>query len=173
MKIPSIALNVLALLTFSIGANAKVPKLSFDSKKGEISISNKNVLIVNIATRCGYTPQLTALEKLYKKYQDKGLIVVGVPSNEFGSQSPEDDAGIEKFCKLNYGVTFPLSKKTIVLGKDKNRVFKYLLEKTNKAEIKWNFEKFLISSSGSVERFSSSVSPDSKQLAEAIEKALK
>jgi glutathione peroxidase len=166
-------LSLLSLMLISFAASATSAQLSLTSKNGAIKLANKNVLIVNIATRCGYTPQLKALEELHQKYQKQGLLVVGVPSNEFGSQSPEDDAGIAKFCQLNYGVTFPISKKSIVLGNKKDPVFKHLLAKTDQAEIKWNFEKFLISKSGEVKRFSSSVRPDSKTLVEAIEKVLK
>lgn len=165
-------ISFLFIIFFSYNGFAST-EMVLDGKKGKIILDNKNVLLINIATRCGYTPQLEGLEKIYQKYKSRGLLVIGVPSNEFASQSPENDKEIEKFCKLNYGVTFPLAKKTIVLGAKKNRVFKHLLEKTNKEEIKWNFEKFLISKSGKVQRFSSSVSPSSKTLMNEIEKVLK
>lgn len=130
----------------------------------------KPVLLVNIATKCGYTPQLEGLEALYKKYKDQGLVVVGIPSNDFGGQTPESDEGVKQFCKLNYGVSFPLTAKTVVKGKDKHPLIQNLLEQAkDKSEIGWNFEKFLIDKDGKlVERFSSSVKPEDKQLSEKI-----
>jgi glutathione peroxidase len=134
----------------------------------------KTVLVVNIATRCGYTPQLESLEKLYSKYKDKNFVVVGIPSNDFLSQTPENDTEIAKFCKLNYGVTFPLAPKIIVKGKEKDPFIRALLDQTpDKSEIGWNFEKFLISKEGKlVGRFKSSVKPEDKELQSKIESIL-
>src|SRR5690606_26495467 len=107
---------ILALLvSFSAFANpffGKEPLIG--SRNKEIKIGNGPVLVVNIATQCGYTPQLDELEALSKKYEAKGLTVIGVPSNDFGGQTPEGDEAVAEFCKINYGVTFPLTKKAVV-----------------------------------------------------------
>ena len=133
----------------------------------------KNLLIVNIATRCGYTGQLDDLEKLYKKYSSRGLVVIGVPSNDFASQSPGSDKEVASFCRRKYGVTFPLATKSIVSGRDKIDLVKYILKSSSGSEIQWNFEKFLFNSQGEfVSRFSSSVEPLGSKLEQAIKKVL-
>jgi glutathione peroxidase len=135
---------------------------------------DKAVLIVNIATRCGYTTQLEGLEKIYKDYKDKGLTVIGVPSNDFGGQTPEKNEEVAKFCKLKYGVTFPLSEKTVVKGKDKSPLYKYLTGITDNSEISWNFTKFLFDKKGKlVKRYSSSVAPSNEDFNKDIKKAIK
>ena len=142
--------------------NGKIRKLS--------DYKNHVVLVVNIATRCGYTPQLSDLEKLYQKYKTQKFIVLGFPSNEFGQQSPESNVKIGEFCQKNYGVTFPISRKTSVKGSDKSALFKYLVKDK---EIQWNFEKFLINKEGKlINRFSSSTKPMGEKLTEAIKKLL-
>lgn len=134
----------------------------------------KALLIVNIATKCGYTPQLEGLESLYQKYKSKGLVVLGIPSNDFGGQTPEDNKDVKKFCKMNYGVTFPLTAKTVVKGSTKHALVKNMIsQSSNKAEIGWNFEKFLIDKDGKVVgRFGSSTSPNDKQLEKKIQTVL-
>lgn len=139
----------------------------------KISLKGSPTLVVNIATRCGYTPQLEGLEALYKKYQGKGLKVVGVPSNDFGSQTPESDKDVKKFCKLNYGATYTIAKKIVVKGGKKHPFFKSLISQDGEGEISWNFEKFLIDKNGKlIKRFRSSVAPNSKEIAQAVEKLL-
>jgi glutathione peroxidase len=130
----------------------------------------KPVLFVNIATKCGYTPQLDGLETLYKEYKDQGFQVVGIPSNDFGGQTPEDNEGVKKFCKLNYGVTFPLTEKAVVKGDGKHPLVANLVEQSSdKKEIGWNFEKFLVDKDGKlVERYGSSVKPEDKGLKDKI-----
>lgn len=132
------------------------------------------LLIVNIATQCGYTPQLEGLEKLYKEYKDKGLVVLGVPSNDFGSQTPEDNEGVKKFCKLNYGVTFPLTEKVVVKGEKKHPLISELLKQSkDHKEIAWNFEKFLVDKQGQlVERYASDVKPNDPALKDKINSLL-
>jgi glutathione peroxidase len=134
---------------------------------------NKNILIVNIATQCGYTPQLKGLESLYQKYKEKNLVVIGIPSNDFGGQTPEAAQEVKKFCELNYGVTFPLSEKVTVKGEAKHPLIAALIEASgNNDDIAWNFEKFLVQAKdGQVLRFKSSVKPDDQSLISAIEKA--
>ncbi len=133
----------------------KGEEINFSKFKG------KTVMLVNIASRCGFTPQLESLQELYEKYRAKNFIIVGVPSNEFGGQSPEADGEMAKFCKLNYGVNFPLLSKSFVKGKNKSSVFKFLIDNsTNQSEISWNFEKFLVGPNGKVvARFRSGDSP--------------
>ncbi|NCN95823.1 MAG: glutathione peroxidase, partial [Bdellovibrionales bacterium] len=127
-----------------------------------------------IATKCGYTKQLEGLEALYKKYKSKGLVVVGVPSNDFGGQTPENEGEVKSFCKLNYGVTFPLTEKVVVKGEKKHPLFKDLIAQSEGAkEVSWNFEKFLLNRDGKVmARYLSKVTPESKELQKAIESLL-
>ena len=128
------------------------------------------MLVVNIATHCGYTYQLKGLEKLYQKYKGQNFMVLGVPSNDFGGQTPEGEKEVAKFCKKKYGVSFPLTQKTTVLGPNKTGAFKYL---TSEQEIAWNFEKFLVDSNGKlVKRFRSSMQPLSPQIRSEIERLL-
>ncbi len=111
------------------------------------------VLVVNTASKCGFTPQFDGLEALYKKYKDQGLVVLGFPSNDFGSQDPGTNAEIHSFCKLRYGVTFPLFDKNPVSGPHTQPLFRYLVEngpESERGHVNWNFEKFLISPKGEV-----------------------
>jgi glutathione peroxidase len=149
--------------------------ITIEGQKTTLSeYKGKPLLIVNIATQCGYTPQLSGLEKLYQKYKAKGFVVIGVPSNEFGGQTPEKEADVKKFCQLNHGVTFPLTSKTVVLGEKKSPLVQFLLkEGPTQKEIAWNFEKFLVNKEGKVVgRFESSVKPEDEKLTSAIEKSL-
>ncbi|KAF9468020.1 glutathione peroxidase-like protein [Collybia nuda] len=127
-------------------------------------LKGKTVLIVNVASQCGFTPQYKGLQELYTKYQDRDFVILGFPCNQFGGQEPENDAGIEKFCTLNHGVTFPLMKKSDVNGDNTNEVYRWL--KDEKAgilgltRIKWNFEKFLVNKEGVVvNRWASTTTP--------------
>ena len=105
----------------------------------------KVVLVVNVASRCGYTPQYTGLQKLYETYKDKGLVVLGFPANEFGGQEPGSDTDIATFCSSKYGVTFDMFSKVVVKGPNKSPLYKSLTESaTPPGEVSWNFEKFLI-----------------------------
>jgi len=142
---------------------AKLPgdkEYEFEQLKGKV------VLIVNVASKCGFTPQYKGLQTLHDKYKDKGLVILGFPCNQFGGQEPENDSGIASFCELNHGVTFPLMAKSDVNGDNANEVYKYL--KSQKSgllgltRIKWNFEKFLIDKEGKVvNRWASVTSPES------------
>jgi glutathione peroxidase len=140
------------------------------------SLKGKTVLIVNIASQCGYTKQLTQLETLHGKYKEKGLVVLGVPTNDFGGQTPEDDQGMKEFCQKNYNVSFPLLTKKTIQGKDKRELYRFLTEKTPKnfqGEVSWNFEKFLINKQGEVVgRFRSSLDPMDKEFLKKIEAQL-
>ena len=110
------------------------------------------VLLVNVASKCGFTPQYAGLEKLYEKYKDKGFVIVGVPANNFGAQEPGSNDEIKTFCSRNYNVTFPMRSKVSVKGDDKTPLYQYLTDSSAKTggEIKWNFTKFLVDKKGNV-----------------------
>lgn len=132
----------------------------------------KVLLLVNVASKCGYTPQYTGLQALYEKYKDKGLVIVGVPANNFGGQEPATNEEIKTFCTRNYNVSFPMMSKVSVKGDDITPLYGYLTAQTG-GDVKWNFTKFLVGKDGRViERFESKVTPDSPELTAAVEKAL-
>ena len=168
-------LIVAMLLMFSITAVAQSPKdmtTIYDFKP----LNNKGVetdlaqykgtvlMIVNTASKCGFTPQYKGLEALYQKYKDQGLVILGFPCDQFAHQEPGDDAAIAQFCELNYGVTFPLMKKIDVNGDNAAPVFVYLknaAKGTFGNAIKWNFTKFLISRDGTaIKRYAPTVTPE-------------
>ena len=137
----------------------------------------KVLLVVNVASKCGLTPQYEALEATYEKYKDRGLVILGFPANEFGQQEPGTDAEIQAFCSSKYGVTFPMFSKIVVKGEGIHPLYAYLTsEKSNPkfaGAIPWNFTKFLVDRDGRViARFRPQDTPDSKVVTEAIEKAL-
>ena len=139
--------------------NNKGKEVDFADYKGNV------LLIVNTASKCGFTPQYDGLEALWKKYQDQGLVVIGFPCDQFAHQEPGSDAEIAEFCRLNHGVTFPLMSKIEVNGEGAHPIYKYLKSETKGlfgSAIKWNFTKFLISRDGSkIERFAPTVKPES------------
>ncbi|OMJ09445.1 Peroxiredoxin HYR1 [Smittium culicis] len=151
-----------------------------DAKNNDFPFSqlaNKVVLIVNVASKCGFTPQYKGLEELNQKYKDQGLAILGFPCNQFGSQEPGTQEEIASFCSMNYGVTFPVLKKIEVNGDNEDPIYKYLKETKpgilGLKRIKWNFEKFLIDSEGNVsDRFASTSSPSSieKKIVELLAK---
>jgi glutathione peroxidase len=130
------------------------------------------ILVVNVASKCGLTPQYRTLEELQKKYESKGFTVVGVPTNQF-MQEPGDEAAIHTFCSTTYGVTFPLTKKTRVNGRNRNELYKELVKAKDSAgmagPVMWNFEKFLVLPDGSVHRFRPTTAPDAPAIVELIE----
>lgn len=132
----------------------------------------KAILVTNIATQCGFTGQLEELEKIYQEYKEQGLLVIGIPSNDFGSQTPEGNIEVKKFCKKRFGTTFPILEKMQVSGDDKSETAKFLTDK--RSEILWNFEKFLLNSKGEViDRYRSMTSPTSRSIKRKIKKLLK
>jgi glutathione peroxidase len=138
----------------------------------------KAILIVNVASNCGNTPQYKGLQELYSKYADKGLVILGFPANNFGGQEPGTNEQIKEFCTTNYSVTFPMFSKISVKGEDIHPLYKYLTsEETDPAfagDITWNFNKFLINPSGKiVARFDSKDKPESEKVVKAIQLALK
>ncbi|CCK72910.1 glutathione peroxidase GPX2 KNAG_0M00570 [Huiozyma naganishii CBS 8797] len=143
-----------------VAKDMKGNNFSFEQLKGKV------VLIVNVASKCGFTPQYEGLEELYKKYNPKGLEIIGFPCNQFGNQEPGSSDEITQFCKLNYGVSFPIMSKIEVNGSKEDPVYAFLKgEKSGMlglTRIKWNFEKFLVDKNGNVvERYSSMTKPAS------------
>ncbi|MGB8853878.1 MAG: glutathione peroxidase [Pirellulales bacterium] len=148
---------------------------SIDGKPVDLaSYKGKVVLVVNVASRCGYTKQYAGMQKLYDTYKDKGFVILGFPANDYGAQEPGSDAEIAEFCSTKYGVTFPMFSKITVKGPGKAPLYQTLTESADpKGEVAWNFEKFLIGKDGVViGRFKSGVAPESAELAKAIEAAL-
>jgi glutathione peroxidase len=149
-----------------------------DGKPVDLSkFKGQVVLIVNVASKCGNTPQYKGLEEIYKKYNDKGLTVLGIPANEFGGQEPGSDEQIAEFCKSTYHVDFPLFSKVVVKGAGITPLYKHLTSKdTNPqfaGDVTWNFEKFLIGRNGQVvARFSPKTKPESDEVVKAVETEL-
>ncbi|MDG0817021.1 glutathione peroxidase [Bdellovibrio sp. PAP01] len=139
------------------------------------SYQGKPVLVVNVASKCGYTPQYQGLEELYEKFKDQGFTILGFPCNQFGAQEPGTNSEIQQFCSLNYGVTFPVLNKVDVNGSNTDPFYKWLKESApgflGTEMIKWNFTKFLIGKDGKViKRYAPQVEP--KEILEDIQKAL-
>jgi len=138
----------------------------------------KVVMLVNVASKCGYTPQYDGLQKIYEQYKDQGFVILGFPANNFGAQEPGTNEEIVEFCRINYGVKFPIFSKISVKGDDKHPLYKYLTEPATNpdfsGEIKWNFNKFLIGRDGKIiARFESADKPEDAKVTGAIEGALK
>lgn len=138
-------------------------------------LKGKKVMIVNTASKCGYTPQYEELQKLYEKYKNKGFVIVGFPANNFRNQEPGTNAEIAEFCKVNYGVTFPIMEKISVKGDDMHPIYQYLTQKSKNgvedSEVAWNFQKYLINKNGILEKvFKTKVSPLDSEIIQWIEK---
>ncbi|MBM4317751.1 MAG: glutathione peroxidase [Deltaproteobacteria bacterium] len=151
---------------------------NIDGKATQLSqFKGKVSIVVNTASQCGYTPQYKDLEALYQKYKEKGLIVLGFPSNDFGGQEPGSNEEVKKFCTLKFKTSFPLFSKNSVKGAEKQEVYKFLTEKTDKViqgEVGWNFEKFLVNKDGKVvARFKSAVTPLNSELESKVQELLK
>ena len=156
-----------------------IPVKTIDGKATTLGeYKGKVLLIVNVASQCGYTPQYEGLEKIYEQYRSKGLVILGFPANNFGGQEPGTEAEIKTFCSTKYNVTFPMFSKLSAKGADIHPLYKFLTEKeTNPnfaGDIKWNFNKFLIDKTGNpIARFDSADKPESPKVTQAIEQALK
>ena len=152
---------------------------SIDGKPAPLAdYKGKVVLLVNVASQCGYTPQYSALEAIYEKYKDQGFVILGFPANNFGAQEPGTNEEIKTFCSSKYMVTFPMYAKISVKGADIHPLYQFLTDKTanptTAGDIKWNFTKFLVGKDGKViARFESAVTPESAEVTGAIEKALR
>lgn len=150
---------------------------SIDGKPAPLSAyKGKVILVVNVASKCGFTPQYSALEAIYEKYKDQGFVILGFPANNFGAQEPGTNAEIKTFCSSKYNVTFPLYAKVSVKGDDQTPLYHYLTTEANPSlagDIKWNFTKFLVDRNGKVaQRFEPATKPDAPEVTAAIEKAL-
>ncbi|MEX0724563.1 MAG: glutathione peroxidase [Gracilimonas sp.] len=145
-------------------------QVSLEQYKGKV------IMIVNVASKCGFTPQYEGLQNIYETYKDDGFVILGFPANNFKGQEPGSDEEIKQFCQLEYGVEFPMFSKVSVSGEDQSELFTYLTSQPTPdfdGEIKWNFEKFLVGKDGSLKRrFRSGVKPESEEIAEAISKEL-
>ena len=181
MKKKIFIILVIIMFNFNYTANAKYKKLFFDlnikSNNGNIlnlkDYKNNVVLIVNTASYCGFTNQYADMQKLWDKYKDKGLLVLGVPSNSF-NQEKNDDSEVKKFCEVNFNINFPLTSITSVKGDDAHEIYKWARENHGKSAIpKWNFHKILINKDGKVaETYSSFTNPMSKKVISKIETLL-
>ena len=174
-----ILLSLFSFLTLSVSAMTSlydIPLKTIDGKTASLrQYEGKVLLIVNVASKCGFTKQYAGLEALYKDKQDQGLVVLGFPCNDFGNQEPGTNEEIQEFCKLNFGVTFPLFDKLHVKGDDQHPLFAALTgpDSPYPGSIKWNFNKFIVDREGNlVARFGSMTSPDSSKFISEIDKAL-
>ena len=154
-----------------------IPFTTIDGEPASLAdYADRAVLIVNVASKCGLTPQYEKLEALQRTYGDRGLTVLGFPCNQFMGQEPGDGEEIKTFCSTSYGVTFPLMEKIKVNGRKKHPLYEQLREVPDadgkSGRVKWNFEKFLVAPDGSVSRFRPTVEPDDPAVIEAIEAAL-
>jgi glutathione peroxidase len=195
MQAPWMILATLALSTAMVfGANPKeksdavrqgdqppasdhslIPFKTIDGQETNLAAyKGKVVLVVNVASKCGFTPQYKSLEALYEKYKDRGFVILGFPANNYGGQEPGTNQEIKQFCTSNFSVTFPMMSKVSVNGKDKHPLFVYLTEKSGlPGPIKWNFSKFLMDRQGRlVARYPSEVDPLNADLVAQVEKQL-
>jgi len=175
---------VLALLflgTVAMAGEKSIYDFTVKSIDGESTplsrFQGKVVLVVNVASRCGFTPQYAALEKVYEKYQDRGFVILGFPANNFGGQEPGTNQEIKTFCSTKYNVSFPMMAKVSVKGDDQTPLYQFLTDKaanpSTGGEIQWNFTKFLIGPDGrAAARFEPNVTPDDPQVTGKIEKEL-
>jgi len=163
-------------MALSAGSILDVPLKDIDGKETSLKpYEGKVLLVVNVASHCGFTPQYKALESIYEKYKDKGLVVLGFPCNQFGGQEPGTADEIKQFCSSKYNVTFPLFEKIEVNGPNRHPLYVSLAGKESPfaGDIGWNFTKFLISRDGKIlKRFDSRTAPDSPQVIAAIDGAL-
>jgi glutathione peroxidase len=177
MKIPTALASLVAAATCHAGDVSAIPFKTIDGKDAKLAdYKGKVVLVVNTASKCGLTPQYEALEGLQKKYAEKGFTVIGFPCNDFMGQEPGTAEEIQTFCKTKYSVTFPLMEKIHVKGPEQHPLYAALTGKDGAfpGDVKWNFGKFLIGKDGKpIARFEPRQTPDSKEVTEAIEKALK
>ena len=175
-------LALLMCVTMTVSANADEHECALDFKVDSIDgdsvdlhdYEGKVVLVVNVASACGLTPQYSGLQELHEKYGEKGLVVLGFPCNQFGAQEPGTEAEIKKFCSTKYRVTFPMFSKLDVNGDDAAPLYKYLTSQETSpvgpGDISWNFEKFLIGRDGKIlKRFAPRVTPGDAELIKAIE----
>ena len=175
---------ILTILMFSFfnKVDAKYEKIFFDHTIKNINnevidlnqYKGKTILLVNVASKCGFTKQYTGLQELFEKYRDKGFYVIGVPSNQFGGQEPGSNAEIKDFCETNFNITFPLTDKVVVKGDNAHEIYKWAKKNYGTSTVpKWNFHKILINKEGKIEdTFNSFVTPMSEKIINKIESVL-
>jgi glutathione peroxidase len=172
-----LSVTILLTMATALFAGSGVYRFTLNSIDGKpaplADYKGKVVLLVNVASQCGYTPQYSALEAIYEKYKDQGFVILGFPANNFGAQEPGTNQEIKTFCTRKYSVSFPMYSKISVKGGDQAPLYSYLTKETGagiSGEIQWNFTKFLVDRNGTViQRFEPAVTPDSKEVAAAIE----
>ena len=182
MKTILLSLIIISMFSFMNKTFAKYEKIFFDFNIKSIDgnnlelskYKNKAILLVNVASNCGFTKQYSDLQQLWEKYEDKGLIVLGVPSNQFGGQEPGSNQEIKKFCEVNFNVNFPMTDKVDVKGTLAHPIFLWAKENYGSSAIpKWNFHKILINKDGKIhDTYSSLTRPTSKKITDEIEKIL-
>jgi glutathione peroxidase len=173
---------IIFMISFFNTGNANYDKIFFDFDIKDINEENfalknlkdKTVLLVNVASNCGFTKQYSELQELYEKYNEKGLVVLGVPSNQFGGQEPGNNSEIKDFCETNFNITFPMTTKIDVKGENAHPIYLWAKENYGNAAVpKWNFHKILINKQGKIEdTYSSFTKPMSKKLTSKIEEIL-
>ena len=166
------------MISFFEKVDAKYDKLFYELKIKDINgldlnlnaFKDKTVLLVNVASKCGFTKQYNALQELYEKYKDKGLIVIGAPSNQFGGQEPGSNDDIKNFCETNFNITFPMTNKIDVKGENSHQIYKWAKDNYGKSAIpKWNFHKILINKNGKIQTtFNSFTDPLSEKIINEI-----
>jgi len=177
-----IILIIISMFTFFEKVDAKYEKLFFDHTIKNIDnetidlnqYKGKTVLLVNVASNCGFTKQYTGLQDLYEKYKDNGFYVIGIPSNQFGGQEPGSNSEIKNFCETNFNITFPIADKTNVKGDDAHELYKWAKRNYGNSSIpKWNFHKILINKDGKIQKtFGSFIKPLSLKITSELEKIL-
>jgi glutathione peroxidase len=184
MFIINYVLSLIILFMFNLfeKVEAKYEKLFFDLNIKKITGENLNlnqfkgkvILLVNVASKCGFTKQYTGLQKLYENYKDKGLVVIGIPSNQFGAQEPGTNADIKDFCETNFNITFPITDKVDVKGENAHDLYKWAKKNYGQSTVpKWNFHKILINQDGKIEdTFASFTKPTSNKIIKKIEQLL-
>jgi glutathione peroxidase len=182
IKLRKLFYIIIFMISFFNTGNAKYDKIFFDFNIKDINeetfalekFKNKTVLLVNVASNCGFTKQYSELQELYEKYNEKGLVVLGVPSNQFGGQEPGSNSEIKDFCETNFNITFPMTTKIDVKGDNAHPIYLWAKENYGNAAVpKWNFHKILINRQGKIEdTYSSFTKPMSKKLTSKIEEIL-
>jgi glutathione peroxidase len=174
-----VLIGLLSLISLTKNENIQsIYQFKVENINGEMfdfsTLKGKKIMIVNTASKCGLTPQYEQLEAVYQKYKDHNFVIVGFPANDFLSQEPGTNEEIASFCKVNYGVTFPMMSKVIVKGNDKCEIYQYLTSKSKNGlednEVKWNFQKYLINEEGFLEKvISPKVKPNDQEIIDWIE----
>ena len=182
LKLGKIITIILLLLISAMNTDAQNNKTAYDFKFVNINgdtlnlsaYKNKIIVIINVASQCGFTKQYADMQIIWEKYNNKGLVIVGVPSNDFGKQEPGTNEEIKNFCEAKFGITFPMTEKVSVKGENAHPFYIWARENHGKSAIpKWNFHKIIISKDGKVlDTFASMINPSSKKFIKAIEKAL-